>query len=122
MSRITSKRVVTRRLIVPGNFTKFGVIPNGITGNTGILSGAAASTAIRSAKIKSVQTDKYECCSTEPIGMQHLGSVLAAVSMSFQFMSATRIGFQNLKPLHLNIKSSLGNTSNQICIQYIPIF
>ena len=58
MSLTTSKRVVTRRLIVPGYLIKFGVIPNGITGNTGMLSGAAASTATRSAKIKSVQTDR----------------------------------------------------------------
>src|ERR1035437_7223123 len=54
--------------------------------------GSAASAAILSASILSVDKLKKACCSVDPIGRIHRSSFSKYVSTSFQFIDEIRIG------------------------------
>ena len=64
----TARKVSTRSVGLPGYAAKRGVSPYGSTGRTGTPSGSAASTDTRSARMQSVPSERYACCSVEAIG------------------------------------------------------
>src|SRR5580704_17170233 len=76
--------------MLPGNAAKYGAMPNGSAGSTGTPRGSAASTATRSAKIASVPSDRYPCCSVEPVGSTTRSSRCRYCSICIQLASNTR--------------------------------
>ena len=91
-SRSASTRtyVSMRSVSEPGYAANDGVSPYASTGSTGTPIGSAASTATRSARMLSVSSDRYACCSVEPTGRTIRSSRSRYASSCIQFRSRTR--------------------------------